>query len=216
MKLHAATSEDHDILRWRHRLVTAETLEHHLNGHRVIEVPTDVVVTPQAVDILKERSVSLLRTNGTAPELTRGSWGYGSDRDYGILKAAIQTIIRNGVVLQSFLACPEDNLCQWAKEVAAWVGAGECRGGCLFCADPGLICCVANKVPGVRAVGVTTVRQAARATLTVGANLLVIEMPGRTFFELRQILQMAADIPRSECPSEVAKVLGELDGHAHH
>ena len=58
----------------------------------------------------------------------------------------------------------------------------------MFCADPGLVCCVANKVNGVRAAAVLTVFQAARATLTLGANLLAVEMPGRTIFEVRQIM----------------------------
>jgi hypothetical protein len=37
----------------------------------------------------------------------------------------------------------------------------------------------------------------------LGANLFAIEMPGRTFFEFRQMLK------------SIAKVLQELDGHAH-
>jgi hypothetical protein len=84
----------------------------------------------------------------------------------------------------------------------------------LFCADPGLACCVANKLPGLRAVAVTTVAQAARATLALAANLLVVEMPGRTFFEVRQILRTLSGSTTS-CPDGVACTLRELDGHAH-
>ena len=88
-------------------------------------------------------------------------------------------------------------------------------GGVVFCDDPGLVCCVANKVPGLRAVAVTTVAQAARATLTLGANLLAVEMPGRTFFEMRQILRCLCGAESTACPAGVACTLRELDGHAH-
>ena len=77
----------------------------------------------------------------------------------------------------------------------------------------GLVCCVANKVPGLRAAAVTTVAQAARATHSLGANLLAVEMPGRTYFEVRQILRAVCGA--GACPDTVAGTLRELDGHAH-
>jgi ribose 5-phosphate isomerase RpiB len=83
----------------------------------------------------------------------------------------------------------------------------------VFCADPALVCCVANKVRGVRAAAVATASQAARARKSLAANLLAVEMPGRTLHELRQIVRTA--VARAACPAEVAKVLEELDGHAH-
>ena len=62
-------------------------------------------------------------------------------------------------------------------------------------------CCSAAILPGLlhrqqgagragRAVG--TVGQAARALGQLGANLLVVEMPGRTYFECRQMLRCVA------------------------
>ena len=97
---------------------------------------------------------------------------------------------------------------------SACVKRGECCGGVIFCGDPGLICCVANKTVGVRATAATTVSQAARATLTLGANLIAVEMPGRTFFEIRQILRTLC-LTATACPADVACTLQELDGHAH-
>jgi hypothetical protein len=72
---------------------------------------------------------------------------------------------------------------------------------------------VAIKVKGVRAAHVLNAQQAARAFLTLGANLLAVEMPGRTFFEIRQIVRCL--VKPSACPESVACVLQELDGHAH-
>jgi hypothetical protein len=74
---------------------------------------------------------------------------------------------------------------------------------------------VANKVAGLRAVTAVTVGQAARATRTLGANLIAVEMPGRTFFEVRQILRTLCTSALPACPDGVACTLQELDGHAH-
>src|SRR5262249_53104672 len=106
-------------------------------------------------------------------------------------------------------------VCQWAREVAQCLARGQCRGVVVFCQDPGLVCCVANKVPGMRAAAGTTVAQAAKATMSLGANFLAVEMPGRTLFEIRQILRTFCTPGGCVCPSPVACQLQELDGHAH-
>ncbi|MFO0876468.1 MAG: RpiB/LacA/LacB family sugar-phosphate isomerase [Gemmataceae bacterium] len=141
-------------------------------------------------------------------------WGYGFDRDHAMVQAAVRMLMREQVALRPLHCPPGDAACHWAKSVAHCLATGECQGGVLFCADPGLVACVANKVPGIRAVPVTTVNQCARATLTLAANLLVVEMPGRTFFEIRQILRTLVT-NGAACPDGVACTLRELDGHAH-
>jgi ribose 5-phosphate isomerase RpiB len=83
----------------------------------------------------------------------------------------------------------------------------------LFCRDACLACCVANKVPGVRAAAVWTVGQATRALDQLGANLLAVEMADRTYFECKELLRLCC--AGSACPPGVACILQELDGHAH-
>jgi ribose 5-phosphate isomerase RpiB len=102
----------------------------------------------------------------------------------------------------------------WARAVAECIARGECLGGVVFCADPALVCCVANKLSRLRAAVAATPQAAARARQSLGANLLAVETPGRTFFELRQILRTACGGPAC-CPDELRAALKELDGHAH-
>jgi hypothetical protein len=156
-----------------------------------------------------------MSVNGRANGAANGrAWGHGQDRPYPQVQCAVQALAREGLAIRAWPQ-PHDELpCRWARAVAECVARGECAGGVLFCADPGLACCVANKVPGLRAVPVTTVAQAARATLGLAANLLVVEMPGRTYFEVRQILRALISSTMS-CPDGVACTLQELDGHAH-
>jgi hypothetical protein len=142
-------------------------------------------------------------------------WGYGQDRPHPFVTSAVGAIQREGMPLQELPASGADQPCRWAKAAAECVARGDCRGAILFCQDPAVVCCVANKVPGLRAVAVTTVAQAMRARLTLAANYVAVEMPGRTFFEVRQILRTLCTTASPSCPADAAGTLQELDGHAH-
>jgi hypothetical protein len=51
--------------------------------------------------------------------------------------------------------------------------------------------------------------------LALGANLIAVEVPGRTFFEVRQIVRTLCQAGTPVCPAGVSCTLTELDGHAH-
>jgi hypothetical protein len=204
------------VLRWPGRVVTAEHLQRSLNGHRELALPPQAVITPLAADFLRERKIQVSRLpveeKKQAPQLR---WGYAQQRPQPVVADAVRNLEREGMALEELTARQADVPCRWAQGLADCVAAGRCCGGVVFCEDPGLVCCVANKVAGLRAVPVLTVSQAVRATLTLGANLLAVEMPGRTFFEVRQILRTLCCGQGPACPTGVACTLRELDGHAH-
>jgi hypothetical protein len=150
--------------------------------------------------------------NGNGQAKTR--WGYALEgRPSTMLQVALQALHRNGAGPQTLPECNGET-CGWVRQVAECLRSGRCQTAVLFCADASLACCVANKVPGVRAAAVWTVAQAARALEQLGANLLVVETAGRTFYEFKEMLRLChAQAPA--CPPGVACVLEELDGHAH-
>ena len=132
------------------------------------------------------------------------AWGYAVEgRPSLMLQIALRGVHRNGKAPEALTE----------REVAECLRSGRCRTAILFCRDAGLACCLANKAPGVRAAAVSTVAQAARALESFGANLLVVEMADRTYFECKELLRLCS--AGAECPPEVACILEELDGHAH-
>src|SRR5262245_41324658 len=131
-----------------------------------------------------------------------------------MLQIALRSLAREGASPQPLPECNGDSY-SWVRRVAECLQSGHCRTAVLFCGDPGLACCVANKVPGVRAAAVWTVAQAERAVDQLGANLLVVEMAGRTYYEFRELLRLCCSRTPAACPPGVACVLQELDGHAH-
>jgi ribose 5-phosphate isomerase RpiB len=196
---------DGHTLRWSGRVLAAEDLRRNLNGHRAVVVETAAVVTPLAAEELRSRGIGLDRA-----DLKTGSTGYAQDRPYPLIASVVVALRRAGICLQE-LSCEQEIRSRWSHAIATRVARGDCRSGVVFCEDPALVCCVANKVSGLRAAAVATINQAARAARTLGANLLAVEMPGRTYFEILQILRVGA----SACPDDVAETLRGLDGHAH-
>jgi hypothetical protein len=198
-------TSDAAILSWPGRLLSADDLRRHLSSQREIVVAPATVVTPLALDELRGWGVRLRREEAVQQASGRGGgWGYALEMRDGLVEAAVEALRRQGTALVPLAG---NTPLEWAK------AALDCGGGIVFCADAGLVCCIANKLKGVRAVAVAGAGQAARARKTLAANLLAVEMPGRTLFELRQIIRAA--LGQASCPPEVAQTLQELDGHAH-
>jgi hypothetical protein len=128
-----------------------------------------------------------------------------------MLEVALQAMRRTGSVPQPLPAC-SGSTCAWVRNIAECLGRQTCGAAVLFCDDPELACCVANKFAGIRAASVSSVSQANRALVDLGANLLIVEMVGRTYFEFKALLALAGS---AACPPGIACALTELDGHAH-
>jgi ribose 5-phosphate isomerase RpiB len=198
--------------------LTAEDLQRSLNGHRELILPARTIITPLAAEQIRAQGLRVQRLPVEEQTASLAPWGYAQERPHPFVQNAIRALEREGISLQELKLPDRSSACRWARAVAESVANGGIsakRGGVIFCDDAGLLCCVANKVAGLRAVVANTVAQAARATLTLGANLVAVEMPGRTFFEVRQILRTVCSGAVPACPDGVACILEELDGHAH-
>jgi hypothetical protein len=206
--------DDGQVLCWPRRVLSADDLRRHLNGQRELRLLPRTVVTPLAADELKARGVRVswqdATANGATP--TAGTWGYAQERPDAVVDSVVRALERDGIHLAALrlaTALPH----AWPQEIGATLARSEYSGVVAFCTDAGLVCCVANKLSGVRAVPVGSVAQASKARASLGANLLAIEVPGPTFFELRQIVRAACKA--GACPENIAAALKELDGHAH-
>src|SRR5438270_9961068 len=147
---------DGHVLRWPGRVLAVEDLRRSLNGHRELVLTPDAVVTPLAAEHLRHNGVEVRRQGAEPPAGLHASapWGFAQDRPHALVQSAIRSLARDGLVVRELPAAGQELACRWARAVAECIARGECQGGVLFCEDPGLVCCVANKLPGLRAVGV--------------------------------------------------------------
>jgi ribose 5-phosphate isomerase RpiB len=210
-------------LRWSGRVVTADGLRQSLNGERELVVSPRTVITPLAADHLKANGVRVVREEEVAKppaghkEKSNGGWGYVLERPFPLAGNVVQSLERAGVNLQE-LSIPRQSegecktlACSLARHAAQAVSRGDSLGAIVFCLDPLLICCVANKVKGIRAAALASVAQAKQVVKGMGVNFVALEIGKKTFFELRQMLLSVCGSPRV-CHEAVAGILKELEG----
>ena len=217
------TSGTDGALRWSGRVVTADGLRQSLNGERELVVTPRTVITPLAADHLKANGVRVVREEEAAKpqaehkEKSNGGWGYVLEGPFPLAGSVVQSLERDGVNLQE-LSIPRQSegecgtlACSLARHAAQVVSRGDSLGAIVFCLDPLLVCCVANKVKGIRAAALVSAAQAKRAVTGLGVNFLALEIGKLTFFELRQIIRSICGSPAA-CPGTVAGILKELEG----
>ena len=98
------------------------------------------------------------------------------------------------------------------KTAGEMVSRGEMKSAVLFCREPEAAACAANKLVGIRAAAVNNMMQAKRVSQSLGANLMVVEMPGRTYFEIRQVILLMMDA--KGCPEAAQAQLERLDARS--
>ncbi len=186
-------------IQWSESILTSRDLAS-LNGHRRLLIAPGTIVTPQAKDELRERGIEL-DTPGFDSEYI-----LGIERSYPLLSSVIHSLVREGICFQ--LSKMSEGLThdQWARELASQ----QCPCVVTLTDDPGLVCCVANKVNGIRAAVVSSIPSMGRVMLSLKPNFFAVEMPGRTWHEMRQILRLATEMTR-ECPEPLASTLREME-----
>lgn len=204
------------VLHWPGKVFTADDLRRHWAGQRELSLTSRALLTPLAVDELRARGIRITRQEvavGGGAGNTASAWGYWQEKPDSLVASAVAGLGREGLTV-ALLPAGGNSPAAAVRSVAAWLDKKN-HGSVLFGADAALLVLLANKVPGLRAAAVTSALHTARALTTVGANVLVVEMPGRTYFEVRQILRTAVSRGAPACPPELAKMVQELEAHAH-
>lgn len=172
---------------WQKSVLTLVDVQR-LGSKRELVVGPKVVITPLAQEEIRRLGLTLSRqeSSGKLPCVL----GLGQDRSYGEVQSALGALAREGFLFQG--PFKPDVPLQLARSCGERIAKGEWQRAALFTSEPELTACAANKLQGLRAASVASIAQAKRAFATLGANLLVVEMPGRTVFEVRQVLQLLA------------------------
>jgi ribose 5-phosphate isomerase RpiB len=202
------------VLCWPKRLLSADDLRRHLTSQRELLLLPRTVVTPLAADELRAKGVRISWQTAPVKETVTpmpGTWIYAQEKHDATIVSAITALQREGITLTPFQI--SGTPISWARTFAETILAGH-PGGIALCGDAATVCCIANKIAGMRGAAVMNVPQVVRAKRNLGANLFAIEVPGPTFFQVRQMIQTIVT-GTTGCPDDIAKVLKELDGHAH-
>ncbi len=207
-------TESGSVLCWPKKVLSADDLRRHLTSQREVSLLPKTIITPLAMDELKAKGVRVSSqvspgVKYSEPLGSSTTWFYAQEKPDTMFSAAIAALMRDGIVLTAHEIKQQPWIIAFAEMLVA-----QKAGGIANVVEPGIVCCLANKLSGVRAASVSSVANVKAAKKSLGPNLFVLATQGRTFFEVRQILQtIASDTPL--CPPELAPSLQELDGHAH-
>ena len=185
------------------RVVTMNDVGGRLDSVRRLVVSREAIVTPAVRDELLRRGIALEYTkspNGAPAMIRLVLMTSGTDFDPTTLMAALA---REGFqVKQSSSDC----LIAAGDELAAEILQPDTLGVLLSRhAAAGL--CLANRLPGVRAVGGIDAPAVAAASAAVGANLLVVDPRAGNFFQLKQAITEFARGGVRPCPEVFRKRL---------
>lgn len=212
----AAAKNGTTVLWWPGKLLSEDDLRRHWTSQGELVLGSRTIVTPLAWDWLRARHVQVRReVTDTVPASAgapNAAWGIAEETPSEVVAAAIKALTLEGRSLTR-LAGRTGPLAPWIRSFARAVAAGDPAALCLFCQEPALAACLANKVTGVRAVTVAAAAQLGSLQKTLGPNFYAIAAAGRTYFELRQLLQRITAVTPS-CPPDLATTLTELE-HAH-
>lgn len=211
-------------------IFTARQLEdlHKTNGHVVL--PYGARLTPLAVDWARAKKVQigygpdeLVKSQGNgaakgigAPEGAKpqaagapGAFLWWCDGPCGAAKAAVGAQAKESSLSAVDLPGEAKQLVPTIKRIAAAVKEGKSTGGVLLVQSGAAAVVLANRCPALRAMLGTTLESLEAGISQVAANVLIIEYPGKTFPQIRNLLSRFVRA-RRELSDDVKRQMQEL------
>jgi ribose 5-phosphate isomerase RpiB len=212
-------------------IFTARQLEdlHKANGHVVL--PYGARLTPLAVDWARAKKIvvgygpdELVKAQGSGaakgigsadgakPQAVGGAPGaflWWCDGPCGAAKAAVGSQAKESSLTAVDLPGDTKQLVPVIKQVAAAVTSGKSTGGVLLVQSGAAAVVLANRCPSLRAMLGTTLESLEAGISQVAANVLVIEYPGKTFPQIKNLLSRFVRA-RRELSDDVKRQMQEL------
>lgn len=212
-------------------IFTARQLEdlHKTNGHVVL--PYGARLTPLAVDWARAKKIvvgygpdelvkaqgngvakGIGATDGAKPQAVGGAPGaflWWCDGPCGAAKAAVGAQAKESSLTAVDLPGDAKQLVPVIKRIAAAVKEGKSTGGVLLVQSGAAAVVLANRCPSLRVMLGTTLESLEAGISQVAANVLVVEYPGKTFPQIKNLVSRFVRA-RRELSEDVKRQMQEL------
>lgn len=204
-------------------IYTARQLEdlHKANGHIVL--PYGARLTPLAVDWARAKKITVgygpdelvkssnsKPTAATAPQQSpAGAYLWWCDGPCGAAKAAVGALARESSLSPIDLPSEAKRIACVVKSISKSVSQNKSVGAALLVSSAGAATVLANRRPSLRAVVGTTLESFEAAITQVAPNVLIVEYPGKTFPQIKNLLSRFIRAKR-EVGEELNKQLAEV------
>jgi hypothetical protein len=170
------------------KVITGDLLKEKLQGQKSITVGPRAVLTPSAHDFLRSRGISWSReaAAATGSKPAGGKWRVIVSAAGGSVKQVVEELEQKGLPLDcELVGLPAEA----ARQAVSLLCRAEAVGAVALVAEPALVACLANRNDRVRAAEVSDLRALTAVRQQLGANLLCLNPNGKSYFELRNLLQ---------------------------
>lgn len=167
-------------------VVTALMLADLKRSGAEIRLAKDALITPAARDWLKENRLPI-----TWEDSPRGSASLAVVLNPMLpeMRAVRSMLDRMGGLAEVIEPAPgRGGLAAATRRLCGKVARREVAKGVILAEDACIPCCIANKHVGIRAVHGVNVPAVEEACRQIGANVLVLEYPVQTSFQIRQMI----------------------------
>ena len=180
--LPSADKQDLETLPVNLPVVSVAQLERSLTGIKQVVVPAGAIVTPAALDLLRQKKVTLVRGAAKTPTTTEhGRLCVGVVNTTFKSAALFYDLQSQGIELEELA---HNGLSSVISELCQRLARGESL-GLLLTSQVAAAVCLANRHARVRAAEARCATSAREATRTLGINLLVVNPLGKSPFELK-------------------------------
>ncbi|MBN1394639.1 MAG: hypothetical protein JW959_06420 [Pirellulales bacterium] len=193
----AAREDRNGALTLSSSVVSTDELNGRLDSVRRVVVQRRAVVTPSARDELLRRGIALEYADSREQSTrTFRLVMVAADADYNVAPLAA-ALDREGFGVER---SQQDCLMAAVDNLAEAVCGGDAL-GVLLSSNAAAGLCLANRLPGVRAIGAGNASEVSAAAEAVGANLLVADPKAGSFFQLKRVVAEFARGGVRQCPA---------------
>ncbi len=189
-------------------VVTALMLNDLLRTGAEIVLQKGALITPAARDWFKEHAVPVTWLEGSTGQ--GGSLAVVMDTRLPEMRAVRTMLDRTGGLAEVIEpAVGRGAMASATRRLCGMISRREVARGVVFAQDGAVPVCVANKHVGIRAALGMNVPMVEEACRELAINVLVIEYPGQTPYQMKQMIRrltQGPSVPRPELAAAIANI----------
>jgi hypothetical protein len=168
------------------QVVTQAVLAESINGSTTVRIGPKAIVTPSALDFVRQRGIEIVRESATLMSTAAARWQVIVTTSHPHIAPAVDGLQQYGIKCDSRLS-------GLPAEAAAQATSAICRGDAdkviVFTAEPELVACLANRNERIRAAAIGDAAALARTQRELKPNVLTLDPSNRSVHEIRTLLK---------------------------
>jgi hypothetical protein len=168
------------------QVVTGALLAENVNGSTTVRIGPKAIVTPSALDFVRQRGIEIIREPAAAIAKTAARWQVTITTPHSNIAPAVESLKQYGIICDLRLS-------GHPAEAAVQAISAICRGDAdkvvIFTAEPELAACLANRNERIRAAAVGDAAALERTQRELKPNVLALDPCNKSVHELRTLFK---------------------------